>query len=155
MQIYKAPPILVINLKRFRHSQGQSSRFANMYSGGGSQKIEVNVDFPLEGLDMSRFILGREAKENPSQYIYDCYAVSNHYGGLGFGHYTAYAKNPLTERWYEFDDSRVSAIAPHAVASQVRSKAAYNLFYRRRDWHARNMAQGVDFEALAIRPENF
>jgi len=37
-----------------------------MYSGGGSQKIEINVDFPLEGLDMSRFILGREAKENPS-----------------------------------------------------------------------------------------
>ena len=155
MQIYKAPPILVINLKRFKHSQGQTSRFAGMHSGGGSQKIEVNVDFPLEGLDMSRLILGREAKENPSECIYDCYAVSNHFGGLGFGHYTAYAKNPITERWYEFDDSRVSAIQPSAVESAVRGKAAYNLFYRRRDWHARNMAQGVDFEALAIRPETF
>lgn len=25
--------------------------------------------------------------------IYDLYAVSNHFGGLGGGHYTAYAKN--------------------------------------------------------------
>lgn len=39
------------------------------------------------------------------------------------------------------------------MASQVRSKAAYNLFYRRRDWHAKNMAQGVDYESIAIKPE--
>jgi len=25
--------------------------------------------------------------------LYDLYAVSNHFGGLGGGHYTAYAKN--------------------------------------------------------------
>ena len=36
---------------------------------------------------------------------YDLYAVSNHYGGLGGGHYTAYGKN--NGKWYEFNDSSV------------------------------------------------
>ena len=45
---------------------------------------------------------------DPVPMIYDCYAVSNHFGNMGFGHYTAFAKNPLTDKWYEFDDSRVS-----------------------------------------------
>lgn len=35
-------------------------------------------------------------------------AVSNHYGGLGGGHYTAYAKNPFYDKWFEFNDSSVS-----------------------------------------------
>ena len=29
-------------------------------------------------------------------------------GGLGGGHYTAYAKNPTKNKWYEFDDSSCS-----------------------------------------------
>jgi len=81
--------------------------------------------------------------------IYDCYAVSNHYGNMGFGHYTAYAKNPITNQWYEFDDSRVSTISP----DQVASSGAYNLFYRKRDWHARNIEKGVDYDKLAIKPD--
>ena len=39
---------------------------------------------------------------------YDAYAVSNHYGSVGFGHYTAYGKNQETGKWYYFDDSRVT-----------------------------------------------
>jgi len=30
---------------------------------------------------------------------------------------------------------------------------AYNLFYRRRDWHERNMKEGVNFDALAIKAD--
>lgn len=33
-----------------------------------------------------------EVREN-SEPVYELYAVSNHYGSLGGGHYTAYAKN--------------------------------------------------------------
>ena len=32
-------------------------------------------------------------------YKYDLFAVSNHYGSLGGGHYTAYAKNPVHKKW--------------------------------------------------------
>ena len=33
--------------------------------------------------------------------IYDLYAVSNHFGGLGGGHYTAYAKNNIINIIYK------------------------------------------------------
>ena len=61
--------------------------------------------------------------------IYDCYAVSNHFGGLGGGHYTAYALNDEGD-WCNFDDSRVTKNIDEA---EVVSNAAYMLFYRRRD----------------------
>ena len=59
---------------------------------------------------------------------YDLIAVSNHFGGMGGGHYTAYAKNGVDQRWYNFDDSSVSS----ADEDSVCSKAAYVLFYQRR-----------------------
>ena len=52
---------------------------------------------------MSKYIIG----ETDESMIYDCYAVSNHFGNMGFGHYTAFAQNPLDNKWYEFDDSSV------------------------------------------------
>ncbi|KNC99742.1 uncharacterized protein SPPG_05122 [Spizellomyces punctatus DAOM BR117] len=60
--------------------------------------------------------------------VYDLFAVSNHYGGLGGGHYTAYAKNALDSQWYHFDDSHVSK----TDESDVMTSAAYLLFYQRR-----------------------
>ena len=37
--------------------------------------------------------------------IYDLFAVDNHYGGLGGGHYTAYALNFMedNQNWYEYN----------------------------------------------------
>lgn len=39
-----------------------------------------------------------EYKADESEPEYELYAVSNHYGGLGGGHYTAFAKNK--DKWY-------------------------------------------------------
>jgi hypothetical protein len=69
------------------------------------------VKFPLQGLDLSSYVLGGQGRTDPSQApLYDCYAVSNHYGGLGGGHYTAYAQMPDDSKWYLFDDSRVEPV---------------------------------------------
>ena len=38
--------------------------------------------------------------------VYDLYAVSNHFGGMGGGHYNAYCKMP-DGKWWCFDDSHV------------------------------------------------
>ncbi|KAG7215057.1 hypothetical protein INR49_022815 [Caranx melampygus] len=62
-------------------------------------------------LNMSEFVC--DPKAGP--YIYDLIAVSNHYGGMGGGHYTAYGKN--------------------------KTKAAYVLFYQRRDEDALSKPQ--------------
>lgn len=56
---------------------------------------------------------------------YNLFSVSNHYGGLDGGHYTAYCKNAARQRWFKFDDHEVSDIS----VSSVRSSAAYILFY--------------------------
>uniref|UniRef100_A0A673GZD5 Ubiquitin carboxyl-terminal hydrolase n=1 Tax=Sinocyclocheilus rhinocerous TaxID=307959 RepID=A0A673GZD5_9TELE len=109
MQIWKVPPILLVHLKRFK------------YDGRWREKLQTLVDFPLDNLDLSQYVIGPK----PNLKKYSLYAVSNHYGGLDGGHYTAYCKNPLKQRWFKFDDHEVSDIS----ASSVRSAAAYIFFY--------------------------
>lgn len=64
--------------------------------------------------------------DNHKSTEYELYAVSNHYGGLGGGHYTAYAKND--GKWYEFNDSSVRAVSEDSL----KGSGAYMLFYRRK-----------------------
>jgi len=117
IEIYKAPDLLILHLKRFKSSGG------NFYMGSGTSKITKFVDFPLEGLNLNNYILGKT-----EDMIYDLYAVSNHYGGLSGGHYTAYCQNFFDKTWFEFNDSNVSEVGKNKIVSD----AAYVLFYRRR-----------------------
>ncbi|KAF2763298.1 UCH-domain-containing protein [Pseudovirgaria hyperparasitica] len=112
LAIWTTPDILVLHLKRF--SSNRAFR----------DKIDVLVDFPIEGLDISKWVGLPEDKNC----VYDLFAVDNHYGGLGGGHYTAYAQNFYDKRWYEYNDSSVSSRQPESCIST----AAYLLFYRRR-----------------------
>ncbi|KAG1678285.1 hypothetical protein FOA52_013906 [Chlamydomonas sp. UWO 241] len=112
LDLWHLPEVLVVHLKRFCYTRTQR------------EKITTRVDFPLEGLDLSGHLM-RPQGVSP---IYDCYAVSNHFGSLGGGHYTAFCKMPSSDKWYCFDDSSVS----EASESDVTSSAAYVLFYRRR-----------------------
>lgn len=93
MEIFKCPDYLIIHLKRFSHTKGLF----------GSRKLSDKIGFPVDGLNMSNYVISGQTKG-----IYDLYAVSNHFGSLGGGHYTAYAKNPVYDKWFEFDDSSVS-----------------------------------------------
>lgn len=180
MEIYKAPPILVLHFKRFKSG-------TSFYKKG---KITQKVDFPIDDFDISRFVINKELPtdynvekiipnfdpepsteattqddsstnqnqntmnvedENPavsetqnggpmnvetssgsgsSGLQYSLFAVVNHYGNMGFGHYTAYAKNHVQDSWHYFDDSRVTS----ENAESVCTPAAYVLFYKRKDW---------------------
>ncbi|XP_062977133.1 ubiquitin carboxyl-terminal hydrolase 4 isoform X4 [Elgaria multicarinata webbii] len=111
--LWSLPRILVVHLKRFSY---------NRY---WRDKLDTVVEFPIRDLNMSEFVCDPAA----SPYVYDLIAVSNHYGGMGVGHYTAYAKNKVNGKWYYFDDSSVSP----ASEEQIVTKAAYVLFYERRD----------------------
>ncbi|KAL9230889.1 hypothetical protein vseg_006182 [Gypsophila vaccaria] len=110
LDLWRLPEILVVHLKRFSYN-----RFLK-------NKLETFVDFPIDKLDLGGFLAHKS-----SQHL-DCYrlfAVSNHYGGLGGGHYTALVYHGA--RWYEFNDSLVEPMREQ----DVKTSAAYVLFYRR------------------------
>ncbi|ROL53954.1 Ubiquitin carboxyl-terminal hydrolase 15 [Anabarilius grahami] len=113
LDLWCLPPVLVVHLKRFSYSRYMRD------------KLDSLVDFPLRDLDMSEFLINPNA--GPCRY--DLIAVSNHYGGMGGGHYTAYAQNKEDHKWYNFDDSSASPTGEE----QIVSKAAYVLFYQRQD----------------------
>ena len=113
IQLWNTPDILLIHLKRFESQRSFSD------------KIDATVNFPITDLDLSKNVV---YKDDPRGSIYDLYAVDNHYGGLGGGHYTAYVKNFANNKWYYFDDSRVTETVPeNSIAG-----SAYLLFYIRR-----------------------
>ncbi|KAG1670073.1 Ubiquitin carboxyl-terminal hydrolase 15 [Nymphon striatum] len=111
--LWSLPNVLVVHLKRFSY---------NRY---WRDKIDTLIEFPTQGLNMAKFLI----KEDHGPAVYDLIAVSNHFGGMGGGHYTAYAKNKEDGLWYYYDDTSVSS----SNEENVVSKAAYVLFYQRRD----------------------
>lgn len=104
------PNILAIDLKRF------NSRF---------QKNQIYVNFPLDNLDLSPYVIGYK-KEN---YKYELYGVCNHSGSTMGGHYTSYVKN-ANGKWYHFNDTSVSEVG---IDETIISPKAYVLFYRKKN----------------------
>ena len=102
------PRILVITLKRF--------------SPDGKKKIQDIIDFPLENLNLSKYVSGY----NPNQYVYNLYAVCNHSGGPQGGHYTAFVKTAEKE-WIHFNDTIVER---NINPGQIVTAKAYCLFFR-------------------------
>uniref|UniRef100_A0A7R9UAR4 USP domain-containing protein n=1 Tax=Pinguiococcus pyrenoidosus TaxID=172671 RepID=A0A7R9UAR4_9STRA len=212
LNLWAVPPVLIVHLKRFK----QNAR--------SSYKLQTDVSFPLDGLDLSMFLGGKpsdepcssagfgegeeeeaeeeendagdlpplaqaevsalpvaevtgrengetatptgpegepgeaaredqgdkedaeeaegEGQETPEDAVpvddiprscsranamYDLYAVINHVGIMGAGHYFTHVKKDGT--WLCFNDRRVSVVD----ADSIDSKAAYLLFYVRRD----------------------
>jgi hypothetical protein len=86
--LWKTPDILAVHLKRFSSA------------GWRREKLDILVDFPVEGLDLSERVINRE---DGKQEVYDLIGVDDHWGGLGGGHYTAFAKNFIDGQWYEYN----------------------------------------------------
>tara|TARA_B100001063_G_C16719998_1_gene532980 strand:+ start:348 stop:1403 length:1056 start_codon:yes stop_codon:yes gene_type:complete len=106
---FSLPDILIIDFKRFDHH---------------SRKNNMHVDFPLEDLNLIKYVVGYD-KES---YRYDLFGICNHSGNTMGGHYTAYVKN-ANGKWYHFNDTCVNEIKE----SSVISNKAYCLFYRKKN----------------------
>uniref|UniRef100_A0A8C2WAC1 Ubiquitin carboxyl-terminal hydrolase n=1 Tax=Cyclopterus lumpus TaxID=8103 RepID=A0A8C2WAC1_CYCLU len=113
-----------------KHQTVHLKRFS--YNRCWRDKLDTVVDFPIRDLNMSEFVC--DPKAGP--FVYDLVAVSNHYGGMGGGHYTAYGKNKVDGKWYYFDDSSVSSASEDQIVV-----TAYVLFYQRRDEEASSKPQ--------------
>ena len=105
------PKILVIVLKRF--------------TPDGRRKINTKIDFPVDSLDLSKYVLGYNTKS----YIYDLYGVCNHNGGTNGGHYTAFVKH-ASNKWIHFNDNVIEHVED---PSKVVTSMAYCLFYRKKN----------------------
>ena len=113
VSLFYLPKILIICLKRF----------IKRVIGYG--KDDTLINFPIENLDMGKYICGPDKDYSK----YDLFAVCQHNGSIGHGHYTAVCKN-IDGNWYSYNDSSVSL----SSGSSTISKDAYILFYRRKSW---------------------
>lgn len=111
VSFWNFPNVLVILLKRFLPD--------------GQRKLQTHIDFPLENLDLSKYIKGYQS----ASYIYDLFGVCNHMGTVMGGHYTAYVKN-RGDVWHHYNDTLVE---PVLDVGRIVSPSAYCLFYRKKN----------------------
>jgi len=119
-RIRRLPTVLCLHVKRFR------------WTAYARTKLDTFIEFPLNGLDMSGYLLGNLSGtrfSNSGSSLYDLAAVIVHHGtGAGSGHYTAFATN--NKAWFNFNDCSVK----EADFQTVNSCKAYILFYVQRDF---------------------
>ncbi|KAK3807841.1 MAG: hypothetical protein J3Q66DRAFT_289072, partial [Benniella sp.] len=116
LTISRVPNVLLIQLKRFSSD------------GPFKNKIKAMVQYPVQDLDLTKYLPKRSATEQPHPILYDLYAVSNHSGEVSSGHYTACVRGETPGTWINFDDSRVSPCDKSVAVSQH----GYTLFYVRK-----------------------
>jgi ubiquitin C-terminal hydrolase len=110
IKFWSFPNILVIDIKRFNAK---------------NVKNQIMVDFPLENLDLSKYVIGYDK----NSFVYDLYGVCNHSGSVMGGHYTSFVKN-ANGKWYHYNDTSVSEVG---MEQQIKTVKAYCFFYRRRN----------------------
>lgn len=126
MTVWRFPGTLVVYLKRF------------VYYELSSTKIDCKVKFPVDDLDLSNYASGPQ-RENLTYELQSCVC---HFGGAHSGHYTAYAKHPVTSEWHYFNDETAVKQEPH----EGDCSHAYVLFYQRK---------GSPVEFCMPQPSNF
>lgn len=118
VQIWKAPQILVIQLKRF---------ITNAF-GIQTAKIINPVAYPVYDFNiLEYFHPDSPYKENA---IYNLIGINIHreieFGSINAGHYVSIVKNKYNNKWYVFDDAK----EPEELEeNEIQNKNAYLLFY--------------------------
>jgi len=115
MNLWTVPDRLIINIKRF------------VNDGNRTAKATTFVDYPITGLTLGEYM--SEYKKSTDKY--DLYGVVNHSGSKNGGHYTAHTKNPINDRWYEFNDSNIVHVNSEDIQREIITDAAYILFYKK------------------------
>eukprot|EP00668_Euglena_longa_P029300 GGOE01036646.1.p1 GENE.GGOE01036646.1~~GGOE01036646.1.p1 ORF type:complete len:566 (+),score=63.56 GGOE01036646.1:83-1780(+) len=114
LSVYRWPEVLVIHLKRFS------------YIGFGSKKLNNDISFGRQ-MNLNAF---SDADAKLENLTYRLYAVVNHIGSAGGGHYTASCMQQSSDPssgWFNFDDSHVQS----TPVLPLHGSTAYILFYTR------------------------
>ena len=130
MEIWRAPDILILSLKRFT------------YSNGVVEKIQNLVNYPFFGFEISQYVKSIENNSKSTMSTsavynsYDLYAVVLHSGSIHGGHYTTLVK--IQNSWILFDDDSTLELKESPENSTLVSDS-YLLFYRRRRFSSSNV----------------
>ncbi len=109
IMFWSFPKILVIDIKRFNSK---------------NRKNQIMVDFPLDNLNLSKYVIGYN-----NDYVYELYGVCNHSGSVMGGHYTSFVKN-ANGKWYHYNDTSVTEVKD---VTQIKTPKAYCFFYRKQN----------------------
>ena len=113
--LWDLPEHLIIQLKRFSNN------------GVFSVKNNNTIKFPFKNLTFTE----NYHEYRPRNYSYNLYGVIYHVGSLSSGHYYAYTKNPLNNKWYRFNDSTVQYIPDEIIEREIMNGGSYILFYKK------------------------
>lgn len=105
--ITKTPLITIVAFKRFTNT---------------GTKIRGKINWDLNEIDMRPWMTFKHSPFTSKQVmpIYETYAVIEHNGALGHGHYHMFAKEYISddrEVWINYDDDSVTPVIPERVVS--------------------------------------
>ena len=93
--IWRLPRMVCLVAKRFT------------YDG---RKIHTPITFDnYESISFSQFF-SKDSPEPSHKHKYQCFAIVDHHGTSGGGHYVAQAKSPLSDKWNLFNDETTHSI---------------------------------------------
>jgi ubiquitin C-terminal hydrolase len=118
--IWELPAILIVQLKRFKHTGTAMASVAS--------KTHSKVIFPIDTLNIQNSVIDLN-KNKYTNTNYELYSVCEHRGTCDFGHYVAYCRNKINNEWYEFDDDDIYHIPRDKLEHEIINKNAYILFY--------------------------
>lgn len=125
INIWKAPDVLIIHLKKYKND---IINFKNNIISRNS-KIHSRINYPINNLDINSIMSKININNNNTEHKYNLFAVTNHYGNLNGGHYLSYCKNFINNSWYKFNDSNISFVSD--ISSEIINNNAYILYYEK------------------------
>lgn len=152
MDIWRTPPVLVIQLKRFQFTSFSRRKLNDFVkfpihdfditqyvaisrnSGAKEHVVDLSIWKYLGGLQNTEFVEQSDAQhllKSPGRdmFMYDLFGVVNHVGASHGGHYVANVRPHGSNQWKCFNDSKCTDIEEKNVVTP----AAYLLFYLRKD----------------------
>ncbi|XP_067851556.1 ubiquitin carboxyl-terminal hydrolase 47-like isoform X2 [Heptranchias perlo] len=135
------PKILTLHLKRFKFDVHRMNYI----------KLNTSIDIPMTLNFLKKSKAQNQNADKPEWYlspvgarstvVYELFAICDHFGGYGAGHYVSRIKSS-TNKWYCFNDSKVTEISSDFTKEKetdnasngfhVSSSTAYMLMYRRK-----------------------
>ncbi|KAI3652031.1 hypothetical protein MP228_003334 [Amoeboaphelidium protococcarum] len=98
----KFPPVLHLQLKRFEYD----------FMKDAMVKINDRYEYP-ESIDLSSYL--EDGGKSAGKQVYKLHGVLVHSGDVHGGHYMAFLKPGMENKWYKFDDDRVVPVSEKEV----------------------------------------